>query len=105
MSTLTSPSRSLPLQESLPQTATPGEWVQRDADLALVLSQRRACVKLACLIAASGTSAYVKGFRMPAVRGRGRMHGGRRPKSLEGGNRGGVCAGGGVGLWGFNARR
>src|SRR6516164_2838603 len=44
-------------------------------------------------------------FRMPAVRGRGRIHGGRRPKSLEGGNRGGVCAGGGVGLWGFNARR
>jgi len=33
-------------------------------------------------------SASVKGFRMPAVRGRERMHGGRRPKSLEGGNRG-----------------
>jgi len=32
------------------------------------------------------------------------MHGGRRPKSLEGGNRGGVCACGCVGLWGFKAR-
>lgn len=42
---------------------------------------------------------------MPAVRGRERMYGGRRPKSLEGGNRGGVRAGGGIGLWGFNARR
>jgi hypothetical protein len=31
------------------------------------------------------------------------MHGGRRPKSLEGGNRGEVCAGGGVRLWGFSA--
>jgi hypothetical protein len=28
---------------------------------------------------------------------------GRRPKSLRGGNRGGVCAGGGVGQWGFSA--
>ena len=28
---------------------------------------------------------------------------GRRPKSLEGGNRGGVFAGGGVGLWGCSA--
>jgi hypothetical protein len=27
---------------------------------------------------------------------------GKRPKSLRGGNRGGVCAGGGVGLWGFS---
>jgi len=26
---------------------------------------------------------------------------GRRPKSLRGGNRGGVCGGSGVGLWGF----
>jgi hypothetical protein len=49
-------------------------------------------------------TAIVKGFRMPAVRRRERVHGGRRPKSLEGGNRGGVCAGGGVSLWGFNAR-
>ena len=31
------------------------------------------------------------------------MHGGRRPKSLEGGNRGEVGAGGGVRLWGFSA--
>src|SRR6516165_9720139 len=28
---------------------------------------------------------------------------GRRPKSLRGGSRGGVCAGGGVGLWGLSA--
>ena len=28
---------------------------------------------------------------------------GRRPKSLRGGNRGGVCGGSGVGLWGFSA--
>jgi hypothetical protein len=32
----------------------------------------------------------VKGIRMPARRRREGMHGGRRPKSLEGGNRGGV---------------
>jgi hypothetical protein len=31
------------------------------------------------------------------------MHGGRRPKSLEGGNRGGVRTGSDVGLWGFSA--
>ena len=49
-------------------------------------------------------AAFVKGFRTPAVRRREGMHGGRRPKSLEGGNREGVRAGGGVDLWGFNAR-
>ena len=49
------------------------------------------------------TAGIVKGFRTPARHGGGRMRGGRRPKSLEGGNRGGVCAGGGVSLWGFNA--
>src|SRR5207302_7587693 len=32
------------------------------------------------------------------------LHGGRRPKSLEGGNRGGVCAGGSVGIWGLKVR-
>jgi hypothetical protein len=46
----------------------------------------------------------VKGFRTPAIRRREGMHGGRRPKSLEGGNRGGVCGGGGISLWGFSAR-
>jgi hypothetical protein len=51
----------------------------------------------------SWASAFVKGFRTPASRGRGRMHGGRRLKSLEGGNRGGVCAGGDVSLWRFHA--
>ena len=34
-------------------------------------------------------SAYVKGFRMPARHRRVSVHGGRRPKTLEGGNRGG----------------
>src|ERR1700741_4847081 len=34
-------------------------------------------------------SAFVKGFRTPASHWREGMHGGRRPKSLEGGNRGG----------------
>jgi hypothetical protein len=34
-------------------------------------------------------AANVKGFRMPARRRREGVHGGRRPKSLEGGNRGG----------------
>ena len=32
------------------------------------------------------------------------VHGGRRPKSLEGGNRGGVRADAGVGLWGICRR-
>jgi hypothetical protein len=32
------------------------------------------------------------------------MHGGRRPKSLEGGNRGGVRADAGVALWGICRR-
>jgi hypothetical protein len=40
----------------------------------------------------TATTAFVKGFRMPARRRREGMHGGRRPKSLEGGNRGGVRA-------------
>jgi hypothetical protein len=53
--------------------------------------------------ACSGTGRFVKGFRTPAICRREGMHGGRRPKSLEGGNRGGVCAGGGVSLWGFYA--
>jgi hypothetical protein len=48
-------------------------------------------------------SGIVKGFRMPARRRREGMHGGRRPKSLEGGNRGAVRTGGGVRLWGFSA--
>ena len=51
----------------------------------------------------TGRSGIVKGFRTPASHWRAGVHGGRRPKSLEGGNRGGVCAGGGVGLWGFSA--
>jgi hypothetical protein len=51
----------------------------------------------------AGRSGIVKGFRMPARHRRKGMHGGRRPKSLEGGNRGGVCDGGGVDLWGFGA--
>jgi ubiquinone/menaquinone biosynthesis C-methylase UbiE len=47
-------------------------------------------------------AAPVKGFRTPAGHGRDEGRGGRRPKSLEGGNRGGFCAGDGVGLWGFS---
>src|ERR1700730_4215739 len=54
-------------------------------------------------IAVLRTTGIVKGFRTPARRRREGIHGGRRPKSLEGGNRGGVCAGSGVGLWGFSA--
>jgi hypothetical protein len=50
----------------------------------------------------AGTSAHVKGFRTPASQWRDEMLGGRRPKSLRGGNRGGVCAGSGVGLWRFS---
>src|SRR5271166_511250 len=42
----------------------------------------------------SKTSHTVKGFRMHARRRREGRHGGRRPKSLEGGNRGGVRTGG-----------
>jgi hypothetical protein len=53
--------------------------------------------------AALRTAAIVKGFRMPARHRREGVHGGRRPKSLEGGNRGGVRDGGGVDLWGFGA--
>lgn len=45
MSTLASLSRSLPRQNSLPQTATRGEWVQQDGDFALVRSWRRDRVK------------------------------------------------------------
>jgi len=40
-------------------------------------------------IATSLVTAIVKGFRMPARHRRVGVHGGRRPKSLEGGNRGG----------------
>src|SRR5882724_4671186 len=47
-------------------------------------------------------SGFVKGFRTPAGHGRDGGRGGRRPKTLEGGNRGGFCAGDGVGLWGFS---
>jgi len=51
---------------------------------------------------AAGTALHVKGFRTPASQWRDEMLGGRRPKSLRGGNRGGVCAGSGVGLWRFS---
>jgi len=44
----------------------------------------------------------VKGFRTPASQWRDEMLGGRRPKSLRGGNRGEVSAGSGVGLWRFS---
>ena len=40
--------------------------------------------------------------RLP-VTGVSEILGGRRPKSLKGGNRGGVCVDSGVGLWGFSA--
>ena len=49
-------------------------------------------------------SAYLKGFRTPASHWREGMHGGRRPKSLEGGKRGGVRSDAGVGLWGIGRR-
>jgi hypothetical protein len=55
------------------------------------------------LVGVAQRSAFVKGFRTPASHWREGVRGGRRPKSLEGGNRGGVCVGGAVGLWGFSA--
>ena len=58
-------------------------------------------VELCRSISVPRTAGIVKGFRMPAGRRRAGMHGGRRPKSLEGGNRGGVRTDAGVGLWGF----
>src|SRR5205814_3148550 len=49
-------------------------------------------------------AAYVKGFRMPASHcARGCTEAGVRKASKEE-TAGGVCAGGSVGLWGFNAR-
>ena len=52
----------------------------------------------------AGTTAIVKGFRMPASHGaRGCMEAGVRKASKEE-TAGGVCAGGSVGLWGFKAR-
>jgi hypothetical protein len=50
---------------------------------------------------ASGMAASVKSFRTPASHGRVGTHGGRRPKSLEGGNRGRVRTDAGVDLWGI----
>jgi len=46
---------------------------------------------------------FVKGFRTPAIRRREGMHEGRRPKSLEGGNRGGSWRRRWCRLWGFSA--
>src|SRR6516225_9863173 len=40
--------------------------------------------------------------RLPVTDSAARSEG-RRPKSLRGGNRGGVCGGSGVGLWGLSA--
>jgi len=40
--------------------------------------------------------------RLPGTDSAARSEG-RRPKTLRGGNRGGVCGGSGVGLWGFSA--
>jgi hypothetical protein len=59
-----------------------------------------ACARHPCLWSMSG---FVKGFRTPASHWHDEILGGRRPKSLKGGNRGGVCTGSGVGLWGFGA--
>ena len=44
------------------------------------------------LVGTLRTSEIVKGFRMPARHRREGVHGGRRPKSLEGGNRRGELA-------------
>ena len=52
----------------------------------------------------AGTSAFVKGFRMPASHcARGCTEAGVRKASKEE-TAGGVCAGGSVGLWGFKVR-
>jgi hypothetical protein len=49
-------------------------------------------------------SAFLKGFRTPAIHWREGPHGGGRRKSLEGGNRGGVRTAAGVDLWGICRR-
>ena len=46
-------------------------------------------VDLSRMIVVPRTAGIVKGFRTPARHRREGAHGGRRPKSLEGGNRGG----------------
>jgi hypothetical protein len=51
-----------------------------------------------------GRSGIVKGFRMPAGDRTEWLHGGRRPKSLEGGNRGGARTDADVDLWGICRR-
>jgi hypothetical protein len=50
------------------------------------------------------TAGIVKGFRTPARHRRGQAHEGRRPKSLEGGNRGGSSHDADVDLWGICRR-
>jgi hypothetical protein len=46
--------------------------------------ERLGLVDWSRLIVVTRTAGIVKGFQTPARHGRGRMHGGRRPKSLEG---------------------
>jgi hypothetical protein len=52
-----------------------------------------------CSVARAGRSGIVKVSDACQAHRREGMLGGRRPKSLEGGNRGGVRDGGGVDLW------
>jgi hypothetical protein len=52
-------------------------------------ADRRASVAVPDPLSDARTAGIVKGFRMPAGHGRDEGLGGRRPKSLDGGNRGG----------------
>ena len=54
---------------------------------------RSASLELSLFPSVRQMAAIVKAFRMSAGRRREGMHGGRRPKSLEGRNRGGVRTG------------
>src|SRR5882724_5143348 len=72
------------------------------AEAVYAVDERQLWVDCRGSIVVTRTTAIVKGFRTPAGHGRDEGRGGRRPKSLEGGNRGGFCAGDGVGLWGFS---
>jgi hypothetical protein len=83
------------------QPNNPGSWDLPTRDLPTRWPFR--AVESGQSPAAQPMTVTVKGFRMPARRRREGMHGGRRPKSLEGGNRGGVRIGGGVRLWRFSA--
>src|SRR6267378_2281791 len=57
--------------------------------VAVACNERPVRVEPRCSRVTARRSGVVKGFRTPASHWREGVHGGRRPKSLEGGNRGG----------------